>query len=90
MQRIPPIVLAIALGCGPGIAQEKASNDRRPDIVLFIADDLTWLDCGVYGSPDVKTPNIDQLAKDGMRFDRMFTLAMNRDDRSDVGGVLLA
>ena len=67
------MLVALAFSCGDGVAQEQAGASRRPDIVLFIADDLTWLDCGAYGSPDVKTPNIDQLAKDGMRFDRMFT-----------------
>jgi len=50
----------------PGVAQ-------RPNIVLFMADDMAWYDCGAYGSKQVATPNIDQLARDGMRFDNMFT-----------------
>jgi len=50
-----------------------ATKRRRPDIVLCIADDQTWTDAGCYGHPDVKTPNVDRLAGEGMRFDRAFT-----------------
>ena len=45
---------------------------ERPHIILFISDDHTARDCGPYGAPDVRTPNLDQLAKDGMRFDAAF------------------
>lgn len=44
----------------------------RPNIVLFIADDMAWDDCGAYGHPSIKTPNLDALARDGLRFDRAF------------------
>jgi uncharacterized sulfatase len=45
----------------------------RPNIVLFMADDMAWHDCGAYGSKQVHTPNIDRLASEGMRFKNMFT-----------------
>jgi uncharacterized sulfatase len=45
----------------------------RPNVFFVIADDMTWSDAGCYGNPDVKTPNIDKLAADGMRFTRCFT-----------------
>jgi arylsulfatase A-like enzyme len=41
----------------------------------MIADDLAWDDCGAFGNPRVKTPNIDRLARGGMRFDRAFVTA---------------
>ena len=41
--------------------------------MLIIADDQTYLDSGCYGNKDVKTPNIDRLAAQGMRFTRCFT-----------------
>ncbi len=41
---------------------------EKPNIVLIVADDLGWHDLGCYGSKYFKTPFIDQLAKDGMRF----------------------
>ena len=40
----------------------------RPNIVLFLIDDLGWKDLGCYGSSYYKTPNIDRLAMEGVRF----------------------
>ena len=47
------------------------ANDR-PNFVIFIADDMAWDDCGAYGNDKIRTPNIDALAKEGMRFDRAY------------------
>lgn len=44
----------------------------RPNLILVIADDMSAEDCGAYGSRVVRTPNIDRLAKQGMRFTRAF------------------
>jgi N-sulfoglucosamine sulfohydrolase len=52
------------LGAAPVLA--------RPHVVLFMSDDHSWHDCGAYGAGDVRTPNIDRLAKSGMRFERAF------------------
>jgi len=52
------IVLAIPV---PGLSQE------RPNVVLIITDDVGYGDIGSYGAPDIKTPNIDSLAKNGTR-----------------------
>ena len=40
---------------------------NQPNVVILLADDLGYKDVGCYGGP-VKTPAIDQLAKDGVRF----------------------
>jgi len=45
----------------------------KPNIVLLLADDMTWSDGEPYGSNNVPTPNIRKLADAGMRFDNMFT-----------------
>lgn len=42
-------------------------------MVLFVSDDLGWRDVGCYGSPNVKTPHLDQLASQGMRFTNAYT-----------------
>jgi len=44
----------------------------KPNIVFLLADDMSRNTWGIYGSTDCKTPNIDRLADDGMRFDRAY------------------
>ncbi|RMG03133.1 MAG: heparan N-sulfatase [Planctomycetota bacterium] len=45
---------------------------ERPNFVIIIADDMACEDCGAYGHPHIRTPNIDRLAAEGMRFDNAF------------------
>ncbi|MDG2124288.1 MAG: arylsulfatase [Verrucomicrobiales bacterium] len=45
-----------------------ASADDRPNIIFIMADDQGYADLGCYGSPHIKTPNIDKLATEGTRF----------------------
>ncbi|ACU62038.1 sulfatase family protein [Chitinophaga pinensis] len=45
-----------------------AAAQRQPNIVIFIADDLNQQDVGCYGNRDVRTPNMDKLAAEGMQF----------------------
>ncbi len=45
-----------------------AKTPRPPNVIVILADDLGYGDTGVYGSKIVKTPNIDALAADGVRF----------------------
>tara|TARA_R110002012_G_scaffold169156_1_gene333020 strand:+ start:3712 stop:5172 length:1461 start_codon:yes stop_codon:yes gene_type:complete len=52
-----------------------AFGEERPNMILIIADDLSWDDLGAYGNTGVKTPNLDKLAKGGMRFDNAFLTA---------------
>jgi len=49
-------------------AKIKATGTKRPNIVLIYADDLGYGDVGCYGATEVKTPNIDRLAAEGLRF----------------------
>jgi len=46
--------------------------DSRPDIILVMADDMGWGETGYYGHPVLKTPNIDAMAANGLRFDRFY------------------
>ena len=54
------------------LAFPAAGATPRPNIVLIIADDMAWDDCGAYGHPTIHTPNINRLAREGMRFDAAF------------------
>ena len=46
-----------------------AISDDRPNIVFLMSDDQCTFSMGCYGNPDVQTPNLDQLALDGIAFD---------------------
>lgn len=48
-----------------------AQNAPRPNIVVFLADDLGWKDVGYHGGPE-QTPNIDRLAKAGLRLEHFY------------------
>lgn len=52
----------------------NAQNEaKKPNILLFVGDDMSWYDCSPYGNEDVHTPNIEKLAEQGTSFDNMFT-----------------
>ena len=55
----------------PGNAMSQTTT-QRTNFILFIADDMAWDDCGAYGHPKIRTPNIDRLAERGTRFDNAF------------------
>jgi arylsulfatase A len=51
----------------------SAGAVRSPNIVLIMADDVSWEAFGCYGGEDYKTPNIDQLAANGVRFNQCYS-----------------
>ena len=46
----------------------SAAEARRPNVVFIIADDLGWGDLGSYGQKIIRTPRLDRMAAEGMRF----------------------
>ncbi len=68
MQRIRQCLAAALLGflaCPSAFA-------ARPNLILILADDLGWADVGCYGNTYNETPNIDRLAKEGLRFTQFY------------------
>lgn len=59
--------LCVAVVLSPAPASAQRVDKRRPNVVLIITDDVGYGDLGSYGAPDVKTPSIDRLAREGVR-----------------------
>ena len=62
---------ALALTTCPRLAAQ-ATPDERPNILVFVGDDLGWRDTGPYGNHAIHTPNIDRLSRSGLRIERAF------------------
>ncbi len=56
-----------------GAATKVTPKTRKPNIILIMADDVSWECFGAYGAVDYKTPNIDALAQRGVRFQNCFS-----------------
>ncbi len=76
------VLLALALSNADFLVQ--ARDISKPNIVLFLVDDLGYGDVGFYGATGVETPNIDALASSGL----MFT-SPRRSGRSERCGALI-
>ncbi|MEM9645240.1 MAG: sulfatase [Planctomycetota bacterium] len=62
------VVLFVCIMLGRVAVSVQAEETRRPNVVFYLVDDLGWSDVGCYGSPFYETPNIDELATEGVRF----------------------
>ncbi len=59
------------------ITLHAGEASKRPNVVLIMADDQGWGDTSYNGHPELKTPNLDDLAKSGLRMDRFYTAHFN-------------
>jgi len=46
--------------------------EPQPNFIVMIADDVSWSDLGVYGHPHIRTPHLDQMAAEGLRYQQAF------------------
>src|SRR3954468_7238088 len=61
--------LVLAVVVAAGVSSWAGAAGRRPNVVVILADDLGYADIGAQGiSKDVRTPNVDSIAKNGVRF----------------------
>ena len=60
------VLAALVLLAQP--ADAVAAGLDQPNFIVLFADDQGWADLGAYGHPDIRTPNIDRMAREGIRF----------------------
>lgn len=63
--------ISLLLSCGPPSTPDAEASP--PNIIHVIVDDLGSQDLGCYGSPNILTPNLDRLAKNGLRFTQAYS-----------------
>ena len=62
-----------AAAAAPDLALAQKERTDRPNIILMMADDLGYGELGSYGQTKIRTPHLDQLAAEGMRFTRFYS-----------------
>ncbi len=77
---LPALFLATAAVPRPGMGLPPA-HERAPNIVLIVADDLGYSDLSCFGS-EISTPNIDRLARDGLRFTQFYNCGQDSPSRA--------
>jgi len=73
----------LGLLSAPVIAQNSFSNLKRPNVIVILTDDMGYSDIGCFGS-EIKTPNIDRLAKKGLRFTHFYNTARCSPTRASL------
>jgi arylsulfatase A len=66
------LFIAAWLGAIAGVAPVQAAETRKPNVIFILADDLGYGDIGAFGQKLIKTPNIDRLATEGMKFTQAY------------------
>jgi arylsulfatase A-like enzyme len=62
------LLASAVVGClSASVVDAQSSRASRPNVVLIITDDMGWADLGSFGATDIRTPNLDGLARDGLR-----------------------
>lgn len=73
------ILLGILFGTSFFPLQKETPSQKPPNILLIVADDLGYADLGSFGG-DIDTPNLDELARQGIRFSRVSCFSFLRHE----------
>src|SRR4051794_33071051 len=57
----------------PFRSRSGSASGHRPNVLVILGDDLGWADLSSYGAPHIKTPHLDSLARQGVRFTNAYS-----------------
>ena len=80
VRRIPLFIYFVA---AMSLLPSAAAQGKRPNVVIFVADDAGWGDYSHSGNRQLRTPNIDSIARDGAALDRFFVCAVCAPTRAE-------
>jgi arylsulfatase A-like enzyme len=67
-----PILLLLSIFISCTAEKQEQKTTTPPNIIIIFTDDQGYQDLGCYGSPDIETPHLDQMAKEGARFSNFY------------------
>lgn len=73
--RLLVFALVVLLLCAPGVVRAQATTSRKPNVIIILTDDQGYSDLSCYGSTRIKTPRVDRMAAEGVRFTDMYAAA---------------
>ncbi|MEL6922804.1 MAG: arylsulfatase [Bacteroidota bacterium] len=76
------ILLYFLLACSEPVPPQ--AENKRPNVVLILTDDQGWGDLSLSGNTNLSTPNIDQIAARGVRFDRFYVAPVCSPTRAEI------
>ena len=66
-------LVSLTIGCKEKAEKPSEKEELQPNLVLIFTDDQGYQDLGVFGSPDIVTPNLDQMAADGVQLTHYYS-----------------
>ncbi|TWU48700.1 Arylsulfatase [Rubripirellula tenax] len=79
-----PLIAITAAVLSVLVCQTLHAESTRPNVVLIMADDVSWECFGCYGAQDYQTPNIDRLAAEGVRFSHCYSTPICTPSRVEI------
>ena len=67
------LLILVTASAWPAAAAEPPA--RKPNFIFILTDDMSWADVACFGHPYAKTPNVDRMAKQGIKFTQFYACA---------------
>lgn len=85
MSSIRQTAITVLLFCiAPSVCQADGTGDQPPNFILVFVDDLGYGDLGCYGNTEIRTPHLDQMATEGMRFTSFYAQTVCGPSRASL------